>query len=289
MITGLNTNVKYSDIVYHVQTEDKGVNNPLIESLIYVKGAIVDSHRTPYRHLLQSETFRDSILQKILDYQHRQIVSAIKKGRFQKGMDLQPYVDGKFIFEFSSSKKLNDPDSLDRDHLFERENAQKAVDLPITQRVAENKVVEDSEAPISSGRMQSLQSTEQWLSPNHDLVSSPFPIKNSDPTASWQLPTEQGIEIRVESSRNFVAGSHVELKLYIESRQSKTRLENVQVVIKVIGTSLSPRLYSGKTDKFGSLRVSFTLPSYSVGSAALIIQASTGLGNQEIKYLIRKK
>jgi hypothetical protein len=289
MITGLNTNVKYSDIVYHVQTEDKGVNNPLIESLIYVKGAIVDSHRTPYRHLLQSETFRDSILQKILDYQHRQIVSAIKKGRFQKGMDLQPYVDDNFVFEFSSSKKLKDPDSVHGGQLIKGENAQKAAELPPAQKVDDNSVTEDSEAPSSLGRMRGLESSEQWLSANHELVSSPLRTKYSDHTTSSELPTEQGIEIRVESSRNFVAGSHVELKLYIESRQSKTRLENVQVVIKVIGTSLSPRLYSGKTDKFGSLRLSFSLPSYSVGSAALIIQASTGLGNQEIKYLIRKR
>ena len=38
MITGFNTDVKYKGTVFHVQTEDKGVANPIIESLIYKGG-----------------------------------------------------------------------------------------------------------------------------------------------------------------------------------------------------------------------------------------------------------
>jgi hypothetical protein len=40
MITGFNTDVKYRGVVYHVQTEDKGTTNPLIETLIYKGGEI---------------------------------------------------------------------------------------------------------------------------------------------------------------------------------------------------------------------------------------------------------
>ena len=35
MITGFNTDVPYRGEVYHVQTEDKGTDNPMVESLIY--------------------------------------------------------------------------------------------------------------------------------------------------------------------------------------------------------------------------------------------------------------
>jgi len=38
MITGFNTDVKHGAKVYHVQTEDKGRNNPKIETLVYVGG-----------------------------------------------------------------------------------------------------------------------------------------------------------------------------------------------------------------------------------------------------------
>ena len=43
MITGFNSDVKYRGLVYHVQTEDKGAENPLIETLIYKGGEILAS------------------------------------------------------------------------------------------------------------------------------------------------------------------------------------------------------------------------------------------------------
>ena len=43
VITGFNTDVKYRGVVYHVQTEDKGEANPLIETLIYKGGEILGS------------------------------------------------------------------------------------------------------------------------------------------------------------------------------------------------------------------------------------------------------
>ena len=81
MITGFNTDVKVADTVYHVQTEDKGTANPLIESLIYVKGAILDSYRTYYATFLNSGNFKEGLLQRILEFQHRQIVGSIRKGK----------------------------------------------------------------------------------------------------------------------------------------------------------------------------------------------------------------
>ena len=44
VITGFNSDVKYRGLVYHVQTEDKGQVNPLIETLIYRGGEILAWH-----------------------------------------------------------------------------------------------------------------------------------------------------------------------------------------------------------------------------------------------------
>jgi len=43
MITGFNQDVTFKNKVYHVQTEDRGKSNPVIESLIYVGGEILAS------------------------------------------------------------------------------------------------------------------------------------------------------------------------------------------------------------------------------------------------------
>ena len=52
MITGFNTDVEHDGVVYHVQTEDKGLDSPLILSLVYSGGAILASKRSPYEDLI---------------------------------------------------------------------------------------------------------------------------------------------------------------------------------------------------------------------------------------------
>jgi len=43
VITGYNTDVEFDGVVYHVQTEDKGLDTPVILSLVYSGGAILAS------------------------------------------------------------------------------------------------------------------------------------------------------------------------------------------------------------------------------------------------------
>lgn len=74
MIFGYNTDVKSGDVVYHVQTEDRGEKNPVIDSVIYVKGRIVDRRRTPYR---PGETTPER-LQEMVKQQHRELVDSIR-------------------------------------------------------------------------------------------------------------------------------------------------------------------------------------------------------------------
>ena len=292
MITGFNTDIKSGGTTYHVQTEDQGESNPLIESLVYVKGQILDSLRTSYQEFFNSEIYSELTLQKILESQHRQLVSAIKRGQFRKGMPLADYVEGEFVFDFNTCR-ISSPARAK--HLPSQE---KMPDPSIeTQAVAESPETKDSssvktsEKPRETGKV--LSETPEPLSPVHWQET---PLKGTVGPAGFSLEGSftnldglQGIEIKVEGSKVFVAGSHVELNLSVHGRQLGVKLENVQVVIKVIGTAFSPRLYAGKTDKLGNLKISFNLPNYTVGSAALIVQAHTALGTDEVKYLIRKK
>ena len=83
MITGYNTDVEYDGVVYHVQTEDKGLNTPLVLSLVYLDGAILASKRTPYDDLVESG-FDQSILAKRLQRQHKLICAAVRGGRIEE-------------------------------------------------------------------------------------------------------------------------------------------------------------------------------------------------------------
>ena len=78
MIFGYNTDVKSGNTVYHVQTEDRGEKNPVIDSVIYVKGQIVERRRTPYD---PAQTAPER-LQEMVKQQHRSLVDVIRGGSY---------------------------------------------------------------------------------------------------------------------------------------------------------------------------------------------------------------
>lgn len=80
MLTGYNSEVEWDGVVYHVQTEDRGAGNPLIESLVYVRGEILATRRTEYRELIDRGADRTAI-QALMERQHRVIVESIRQGR----------------------------------------------------------------------------------------------------------------------------------------------------------------------------------------------------------------
>jgi len=88
LITGFNTDIKHNDKVYHVQTEDKGVGNPYIESLIYVGGEILASRKTSYADTMV-DGFDEKAVGSLMEQQHRTMIAAIKRGRFDKLSDTQ--------------------------------------------------------------------------------------------------------------------------------------------------------------------------------------------------------
>ena len=83
MITGFNTDIEHDGVVYHVQTEDKGLASPLILSLVYAGGAILASKRSPYQDLIAAG-FDEEVLSQRLKKQHRLICAAITAGRIDE-------------------------------------------------------------------------------------------------------------------------------------------------------------------------------------------------------------
>jgi hypothetical protein len=79
MLTGYNTDIKHEGVIYHVQTEDGGSDNPVIVSLIYRGGRILASKKTSYAHLLGTDDLI-SHLRELLEHQHRAMIKAILTG-----------------------------------------------------------------------------------------------------------------------------------------------------------------------------------------------------------------
>jgi hypothetical protein len=94
MIVGYNTDIKYRQEVFHIQTEDKGQGNPLIETLVYLHGEILLSRRISYAHLLESAE-KIKKVKSLMKSQHDQVISELREGRFSHlmSMDTQDIED----------------------------------------------------------------------------------------------------------------------------------------------------------------------------------------------------
>lgn len=84
MILGFNQNVYHNGTLYHVQTEDGGLNNPVITTVVFKGGTTVASRRTPYADIIRSDGL-DAVVREIMREQHASIISELKAGLFSAG------------------------------------------------------------------------------------------------------------------------------------------------------------------------------------------------------------
>ena len=89
MLGGFNTNVRYRDRTYHVQTEDGGAESPNVITLLYEGGAILFSRKRSYAEQLGSAD-RESAVRQMMDEQHRAMVAALKAGRLDDKLGHAP-------------------------------------------------------------------------------------------------------------------------------------------------------------------------------------------------------
>ena len=81
MLIGYNTNISYKDKIYHIQTEDSGLKNPVIVTLLYSKGAILASKKTSYEHILDDPDFKEKV-RRLMKVQHKIMIKELLSGKY---------------------------------------------------------------------------------------------------------------------------------------------------------------------------------------------------------------
>ena len=77
---GHNSNVPVGDILFHVQTEDRGFQHPFIDTTVYSEGRVLHRRTTSYYDVLEMDGNREEILQKRVEEQHRTVIEEISAG-----------------------------------------------------------------------------------------------------------------------------------------------------------------------------------------------------------------
>lgn len=80
MLFGHNTNVAVAGITYHVQTEDRGAANAMIDTTVYFQGRVLHRRTNRYQDLLPLDPKREHALKLRVDEQHRAVVEEIRSG-----------------------------------------------------------------------------------------------------------------------------------------------------------------------------------------------------------------
>lgn len=81
MLLGYNHNITYKGSVFHIQTEDSGVKNPHVITLLYREGVILCSKKTSYADILKIEHL-EAVVEDLMKEQHKEMLRRLKSGEF---------------------------------------------------------------------------------------------------------------------------------------------------------------------------------------------------------------
>ena len=246
MLTGFNTDVPHEGVVYHVQTEDKGLETPIILSLVYVGGAILASKRAPYDDLIAAG-FDETVLAERIQRQHKLICAALHSGRLE---DLKRMSEGAPADKTGRRKKAETP-------------------APTSPAIAETRAVEKEESSAE------VRPEVGSAPPDRFPISIAEEVNGSLRVAlleEREMRAGDFVTLRVQVSRTSPVG--------------ETPVSKARVVLKTMGTSFKPASTFSITDKHGVALIFAALPAFETGRAAILLRAEADGETAELRRMV---
>lgn len=286
MITGFNTDVKHKNRVFHIQTEDKGEGNPYVESLVYVGGEILATKRTSYAELVKDGR-DDHAVQELMEQQHRTMIAAIQRGRF----------DG-------ANGGIQVPEGMSPPSA---PAAAAPVSAPVTPAPPAAPAARPA-APAPAAAAAKVVKPEKAERPGKaaakgdkgDGTAPPgtkTPLSESDRSldqlvleylVSEEMPDE--VDLTLTPTPDFISGRSVQTRLKATSGSPARPLAGAAVQVRILSTSArASTAFEGKTTADGSCYVSFMVPAFPNGNAAAVIRVVGARASSEVQYPIKKK
>lgn len=83
MVLGYNHNLMYKGEIFHVQSEDSGVQKPHIITILYRGGVIISSKKTSYADILKMDNL-EVVVEELMKEQHKEMMRRLKAGDFDE-------------------------------------------------------------------------------------------------------------------------------------------------------------------------------------------------------------
>lgn len=292
MLTGYNTDIEYNGVIYHVQTEDKGLETPMILSLVYDRGTILASKRSPYNDLVE-QGFDEKILAERLQKQHKLICAAVRAGRIEdlKKMSAREAtlwknsnaaVKGKSSPSATGANEKNSVADANRKtqvtpSVSTPESFVPPIPPPLEEliwdlplQIIEDELIIEADRIIEGGVL-----IEDAIEIVPDLTSGPENQK-------------ENLKIKLLSESNFKAGERRTLQICVFRGQPENIVVGAQVMVKVLGSSFRPLIFHAKTDQYGVAVVHLQFPQFRSGRAAVLVRAISDGEEAELRQIIRQ-
>ena len=276
VITGFNTDIEHDGVIYHVQTEDKGLDTPIILSLVYAGGTILASKRAPYEDLI-AEGFSDEALAERLKRQHKLICAAIHSGRIDdlkrmSGRQKEAPVQDKIVGEVPDEVETAAPANVEEP--FEIEY------WPMTQEWTPPPPAAPPEETVVAESAEPEQEFELVDETTDQTVAEEVPLD--------EVVAEDGLVITMLDDEEFSSGQRYTLRVLISNRVSgdEKPLPNTAVSVKILGTTFRPLIYTLKTESDGVASVSTEIPHFTSGRAAVLVRAVARDQAAELRRII---
>jgi hypothetical protein len=293
VITGFNTDIEFDGVVYHVQTEDKGLDTPLILTLVYVGGAILASKRSQYYDLINAG-FDPLVLAERLQRQHTLICAAVKAGRIEDLKRLTPR-DGEQpastpIAKIKpTSRAVAPPAPLETKAPQVETKAAKVNESAAKVSEIASKINESA----ASGDILALDDEPLELLPQRSeprRVEPPEAVRlvgaqNDD---FIQVEAEDALHLSLLEERDFHAGEVVTIRIRVSRGGGDVRVAaaDVPVTVKILGTEFRPLILTTRSDRDGVATIHAWLPRFTKGRAAVLVRAAIDGFSAELRRVI---
>lgn len=279
MITGFNTDVEHGGIVYHVQTEDKGLASPLILTLVYTGGTILASKRVTYDDLI-AEGFDERVLAERLTRQHKLVCAAIRTGRVE---DLRRMSERATAERTAARTKAG------------KRKTKRLVESPVVE--VSNAKVPDVAAPFATVPKETAPVDQLHADAKHldSKTKKTLPVtvravtKGEVADFARDAATKDDLHLSLVEEKEFRGGKSVTLNVRVgRGANGSEAADGAEVAIKILGSSFRPVLFSAKTNAQGVATVRAEFPHFSSGRAAILVRATLNGYEAELRRIVQQ-
>ena len=273
VITGFNTDIEHDGVVYHVQTEDKGLDAPIILSLVYTGGTILASKRSPYGDLIE-QGFSEEILAERLKRQHKLICAAIHSGRID---DLKKMM----------SRAGKEAAATDTIIIEEAEASAPSIVVEEPFEIEYGPITQEWTPPPP--RVEEVEAADEHASEHVEAEEEPVAaVEEEAALEDIERPLPDGLVITILDDEDFYSGEKYTLRVLIGNRVAgdETPLAAVAVSVKILGTTFRPLIYTLKTESDGVASVFTHIPEFTSGRAAVLVRAVAKDQAAELRRII---